>query len=48
MAARLAAAGNEVDLAVCPDGPHGIRCMPTAMGKVAKKRILEFLRAHLA
>jgi acetyl esterase/lipase len=47
MAARLAAAGNEVDLAVYPEGPHGIESMPTAMGKVAKERIFDFLRAHL-
>ena len=48
LAARLAAAGNEVDLAVYPEGPHGIESMPTAMGKVAKERIFDFLRAHLA
>jgi acetyl esterase len=47
LAARLAAAGNDVDLAVYPEGPHGIESMPTAMGKVAKERIFEFLRARL-
>jgi acetyl esterase/lipase len=48
LAARLAAAGNEVDLAVYPEGPHGIESMPTAMGKAAKERIFDFLRARLA
>jgi acetyl esterase/lipase len=47
MAARLAAAGPDVALAVYPEGPHGIESMPSAMGKVAKERIFEFLRARL-
>ena len=47
MATRLAAAGNEVDLAVYPEGPHGIESAPTALGKVAKERIVDFLRGHL-
>lgn len=47
LAGRLAAAGNEVDLAVYPEGPHGVESMPTAMGKVAKERIFEFLRERL-
>ena len=49
LAGRLAAAGNDdVDLAVYPEGPHGVESMPTAMGKVAKERIFEFLKARLA
>jgi len=46
-AARLDAAGNQVELAVYPDGPHGIESSPTAMGKVARDRIYSFLRARL-
>jgi acetyl esterase len=46
-AARLEAAGNEVELAVYPDGPHGIESAPTAMGKVARERLYAFLRARL-
>lgn len=45
-AARLAAAGNEVELAVYPEGPHGIESMPTTMGKIARERLYEFLRSH--
>ena len=47
MANRLAAAGNEVELAVYPEGPHGIESMPTALGRVAQARIHDFLRACL-
>jgi acetyl esterase len=35
MAARLAAAGNEVDLRVYPESPHGFTGHPTAMARVA-------------
>jgi len=47
MANRLALAGNHVELAVYPDGCHGIETAPTTMGKVARERIYEFLRARL-
>lgn len=47
LANRLAAAGNDVELAVYPEGPHGIESMPTAMGKLAQARIHAFLRARL-
>jgi acetyl esterase/lipase len=47
LAGRLAAAGNAVELAVYPEGPHGIESSPTAMGKVARERIYDFLRARL-
>lgn len=47
MANRLAAAGNDVDLAVYPEGPHGIESMPTELGRMAQARIHEFLRARL-
>jgi len=48
LAARLEAAGNDVTLAVYPEGPHGIESCPTAMGKIARGRIHEFLRERLA
>jgi len=43
LAARLAAAGNDVDLAVWPAGPHGIESSPTTMGRLARQRIYDFL-----
>ncbi len=45
---RLAAAGNEVELAVYPSGPHGIESSPTTLGRLARQRIYDFLRARLA
>jgi acetyl esterase/lipase len=48
LAARLAAAGNEVALAVYPEGPHGIEGAPTEMGRMARERIYAFLRARAA
>jgi acetyl esterase len=47
LAARLAAAGNEVELAVYPEGNHGIESAPTEMGRIARARILDFLRSRL-
>ena len=47
-AARLAAAGNRVELAVYPEAPHGIDGAPTKMGEVCRDRMYEFLRARLA
>ena len=47
LANRLAAAGNDVDLAVYPEGPHGIESMPTELGKVAREHIYDFLRTRL-
>jgi acetyl esterase len=47
LANRLAAAGNDAELAVYPEGPHGVESMPTELGKVAKARIFDFLRARL-
>jgi acetyl esterase len=46
-AGRLAAAGNEVELAVYPEGPHGVESMPTALGRAASARIHGFLRSKL-
>jgi len=48
LAARLAAAGNEVELAVYPEGPHGIEGSPTTMGRIARERIYSFVRDRLA
>jgi acetyl esterase len=47
LAARLAAAGNAVELAVYPEGPHGIESSPTALGRLARARIYDFLRTRL-
>jgi acetyl esterase/lipase len=43
LASRLAAAGTTVELAVYPAGPHGIESAPTAMGRLARQRIYDFL-----
>ena len=48
LAGRLAAAGSEVELAVYPDGPHGIESSPTELGRVARERIYQYLRSCLA
>jgi acetyl esterase/lipase len=48
LASRLAAAGNAVELAVWPEGPHGIEGAPTTMGRLARERIHGFLRGCLA
>ena len=47
LASRLAAAGNDVDLAVWPSGPHGIESSPTSLGRLARQRIYEFLTRRL-
>ncbi len=44
LAARMEAAGSPVELAVYPDGPHGIESAPTALGKMARDRLHAFLR----
>jgi len=48
LAARLAAAGSRVELAVYPDGPHGIDSEPTGLGRIARARIHDFVRGCLA
>jgi acetyl esterase len=48
LAGRLAAAGNDVELAVYPEGPHGIESSPTELGRRARERIYQYLRARLA
>lgn len=48
LASRLAAAGNRVELAVYPEGPHGIEGSPTTLGRIARERIYGFLRTRIA
>jgi acetyl esterase len=48
LAGRLAAAGNDVDLAVYPEGPHGIESSTTELGRRARERMYEYLRNRLA
>jgi acetyl esterase/lipase len=48
LSARLAAADNDVELAVYPEGPHGVEGAPTTMGRIARERIYGFLRARLS
>jgi acetyl esterase/lipase len=44
LAARMEAAGSPVELAVYPEGPHGIESAPTVLGKMARDRLHAFLR----
>ena len=44
LAARLEAAGSPVELAVYPEGPHGVESAPTAIGRAARDRMHAFLR----
>jgi len=48
LAARLQAAGNRTELAVYPEGPHGIEGSPTTLGRLARERIYAFVRERLA
>jgi acetyl esterase len=43
MAARLSAAGNEVDLRLFPESPHGFTSLPTAMATAALDSIKSWL-----
>jgi acetyl esterase/lipase len=43
MAARLAAAGGEVDVRVYPESPHGFTSLPTAMARTAVEDIEAWL-----
>lgn len=48
MAARLAAAGGEVDLRVYPESPHGFLSFPIAMAAAANEDIESWLAARFA
>jgi acetyl esterase/lipase len=48
MAARLSAAGNEVDLRVFPESMHGFTSHPTSMATVALDGIEAWLASRLA
>lgn len=48
MAARLSAAGGEVDVRVYPESPHGFTLHPTAMASAALDRIEGWLARRLA
>jgi acetyl esterase/lipase len=48
LAARLEAAGSPVELAVYPEGPHGIESSPTVLGKIARDRLHAFLRDRVS
>ena len=43
LAARWELAGNHAELAVYPQGPHGVSNAPTELGRIAKERILRFV-----
>jgi len=47
MAARLSAAGNEVDVRVFPESPHGFTSSPTAMATAALNGIQSWLAGRL-
>ena len=47
MAARLSAAGNEVDLRVFPESPHGFTSSPTAMATAALNGVESWLASRL-
>jgi acetyl esterase len=48
LAGRLAAVGSDVELAVYPEGPHGIESSTTELGRMARERIYQYLRSRLA
>ncbi len=48
MAARLSVAGNDVDIRVYPESPHGFTFHPTSMAKAATWDITTWIRDRLA
>ncbi|MGJ3561917.1 alpha/beta hydrolase [Streptomyces sp. INA 01156] len=47
MAGRLSAAGNDVELRVYPDAPHGFTGHPTAMAGTALSGVDSWLRERI-
>jgi acetyl esterase/lipase len=48
MAARLSAAGGEVDVRVYPESPHGFTAFPTAMADAARRDIEAWLTRRVS
>jgi acetyl esterase/lipase len=48
MAGRLSAAGNDVELRIYPDAPHGFTGHPTAMARTALSGVESWLLERLA
>ena len=48
VAARMAAAGSPVELAVYPEGPHGVESADTTVGRAARDRLHDFLRRRIS
>jgi len=48
MAGRLSAAGNDVELRIYPESPHGFTAHPTAMARTALTGIDSWLLERLA
>jgi acetyl esterase/lipase len=46
MAARWELAGNDTELAIYPDGPHGVTASDSEMGRRAQARVEDFIRTH--
>ena len=47
MAARWHAAGNETELAVYPESIHGFTAFPAEMGRIASRRIVDFISCRV-
>eukprot|EP00439_Symbiodinium_sp_Y106_P088355 s1_g891.t1 len=48
MAARWQAAGNQTQLEVYPEAPHGYNGLPTAMGRAGNQKIIAFFNEIIA
>jgi acetyl esterase/lipase len=47
MSARWHAAGNETELAVYPESIHGFTAFPAEMGRIASRRIVDFISSRV-
>ena len=47
MSARWHAAGNETELAVYPESIHGFTAFPAEMGRIASRRIVDFISCRV-